>query len=158
MCFCTFSNFHFLFTFLADVTSLHPGPSSLLSPPSPFPPVLVVTFLLTHAQSVLYIIHILCLTFFPPLITSHIHVPLFHGFCSLLDLRAPCGWIPVLCAELCLCGAPGLQDPGGVSRQEGRGEQTQPSSVSQLQRGPENQIPIFQSTLLKPDKKLPQLK
>ena len=85
-----------------------------------------------------------------PLITSHFNVCLLtRSFCLPPGLRAPCGWIQVLSAELGICRAPGLQDPGRVPRQEGRGEQTQPGSVSQLQRGPENQIPIFQPTMLK---------
>ena len=85
-----------------------------------------------------------------PLITSHCHVCILTlSFRLPPGLWAPCGRIQVLGAELSLCRAPGLQDPGRVPRQEGRGEQTQPGSVSQLQRGPENQIPILQPTMLK---------
>lgn len=91
-------------------------------------------------------------SFSRPLITSHFHVSLLTAsFCLPAGLRASRGRIQVLGAELSLRGAPGLQDPGGVPRQEGRGEQTQPGSVSQLQRGPENQIPILQPTVLKRD-------
>lgn len=71
----------------------------------------------------------------------------------LTGLRAACGRIQVLGAELGLRGPPGLQGPGGVPPEEGRGEQTQPRSVSQLQRGPENEISILEQTMLKEKRK-----
>lgn len=120
---------------------------------SSFPPS-VLSFLRSPFLSPLH--NLSCLSFSStvspfPLIASHFHIWIHILSSAPADLWAPCGRIQVLGAELSLRGAPGLQDPGGVPRQEGRGEQTQPGSVSQLQRGPKNQIPILQPTMLKQD-------
>lgn len=148
-----------LYLFLSNLLALvstHLPHVFFLPHVSSLPPLFpsVLSFLLSPFLSPLH--NLSCLSFSStvspfPLIASHFHVCLQILFSVPADLRAPCGRIQVLCAELSLRGAPGLQDPGGVPRQEGRGEQTQPGSVSHLQRGPQNQIPILQPTMLRQD-------
>lgn len=66
-----------------------------------------------------------------------------------LELRAPRCRLQVLSSQLSFRGAPGLQDPGRVPRQEGRGEPSQPPAVPHLQRRPESQISFFRAQVLR---------
>lgn len=64
-------------------------------------------------------------------------------------LRASRRWLPVLRSEQCVCGAQGLQGPGRVSQQEGRGEPEEPGPLPQLQGEPEGQVSQLSSPLLR---------
>lgn len=64
-------------------------------------------------------------------------------------LRASRRWLPLLRSEQCVCGAQGLQGPGRVSQQEGRGEPEEPGPLPQLQGEPEGQVSQLSSPLLR---------